>query len=550
MRTSTQPVLIAFAVLVCSLSIPNTLAQTKSTSSSSISGKVTIKGKPVGGVVVGLRTVDGFAGRKESQLPRATTDQDGIYHLLNVSSGSYQIQLAKLAYVHVDLNEDLGRTIEVGEGENIEDIDFALVKGGVLTGKVTDSEGRPLIEELINIYRQESLAKADTQAQQVIVSSQTDDRGTYRVYGLPAGKYKISAGRGQETRMGLMVGQAASRQVFYPNTEDQSKAEIIELAEGAEISGIDFKLGPALSVFSVTGRVMDSNTGEPIPNFQFGVSRIRKSQFPEVGIADSQVTDAKGEFVIDGLIPGIYSVFIFGESKPARRVEMGGFEIVDQNLTNVAIKLSKGTSISGVVSIENEDGSAARKLAQLQITAIQRGRTPEMAAFQSTNTSQDGGFYISGLGVGRVQLTVEGFDGSETFAITRVERDGIIQPQGIEIKEGEQVTGIQVFVTTGSATLKGVVNLRNGSLPPTGRIFVSLTPIPDRQAVMPPMRVDTRGHFIVEGLFPGEYQVLAAVGMPNSPGPKQVTQQVIVGNGVTEITLTIDLGSEKPSPQP
>ena len=77
MRTSTQLGLIAFTILNCSLVITEALAQTQPTSLSTISGKVTIKGKPAPGVLVALTYPNGPL-TNQVQLPRVTTDQDGI----------------------------------------------------------------------------------------------------------------------------------------------------------------------------------------------------------------------------------------------------------------------------------------------------------------------------------------------------------------------------------------------------------------------------------------------------------------------------------------
>ena len=46
--------------------------------------------------------------------------------------------------------------IVVAAGESVDGIDFALVGGGVITGRVTDSDGRPLIEERLNLIPADS----------------------------------------------------------------------------------------------------------------------------------------------------------------------------------------------------------------------------------------------------------------------------------------------------------------------------------------------------------------------------------------------------------
>jgi plasmid stabilization system protein ParE len=55
-----------------------------------------------------------------------------------------------------ELNEvrefgDTGKTVTIAEGETVEKIDFSLVRGGVITGRVTDADGAPVIGQRINL---------------------------------------------------------------------------------------------------------------------------------------------------------------------------------------------------------------------------------------------------------------------------------------------------------------------------------------------------------------------------------------------------------------
>ena len=58
------------------------------------------------------------------------------------------------------------------------------------------------------------------------------------------------------------------------------------------------------------------------------------------------------------------------------------------------------------------------------------------------------------------------------FSIARMERDGVVATRGIEVKDGEQVTGVRVVLSYGSATLRGVVVLDNGPLPAGTRVSI------------------------------------------------------------------------------
>jgi len=47
----------------------------------------------------------------------------------------------------------IGHTLNVTEGEKVEGVIFELKRGGVIAGRITDSQGRPLIGESVSIQK-------------------------------------------------------------------------------------------------------------------------------------------------------------------------------------------------------------------------------------------------------------------------------------------------------------------------------------------------------------------------------------------------------------
>jgi hypothetical protein len=238
MSSSTRFFAFVLLLLLC---LPVSLyaqSQTKpaaaKTARGSVSGRVTIKDKPAVGITVGLREARGIFPLEKSF--RAITDQEGVYHITNVPAGTYEIQTAAPAFVNYEANIPRGKSVIVGEYENIEDINFTLVRGGVITGKITDADGRPLVQQTVNVYRATDFQQQQPQMRQVIAagSVQTDDRGIYRAFGLAAGRYKVASGRSDYTTPGNYYepSRVVYKQVFHPDAMDQTKATIIEVREG------------------------------------------------------------------------------------------------------------------------------------------------------------------------------------------------------------------------------------------------------------------------------------------------------------------------------
>ncbi|HEX8709876.1 MAG TPA: hypothetical protein VF723_16665, partial [Pyrinomonadaceae bacterium] len=231
---------------------------------------MTLNDKGLGGIVVALFSTDARTGQG-GPIGRATTDFEGRYRLTRISAGRYSVAPLTPAMVGAGAGvfDEPGKPVTLAEGEVVEKIDFALRRGGVITGRVTDADGRPVIGEYVR------LNTADQQQGSVrnpfaLNSSinQTDDRGIYRIYGLADGRYTVSVGEAtQDGTLRRGYGRRGYyRRTFHPNVTDQSKAAIIEITDGSEATGVDIVLGRKARTFTVTGRVLDAETGQPVPN--------------------------------------------------------------------------------------------------------------------------------------------------------------------------------------------------------------------------------------------------------------------------------------------
>ncbi|PWT90455.1 MAG: hypothetical protein C5B55_09720 [Blastocatellia bacterium] len=544
-------ILASFAAAVCVCAQTQTRTNTQA-ETATVTGKVTIKGKPATGIVVMLRRYDG--GNPLENSVRGTTDQAGVYRIADIPPSSYQLAVISPGYVITDSAEIRTRSLVLSAGETVTDINFSLVRGGVITGKVTDSEGHALVEQQVFIYRAESFNQNQNQRNPIYQagSGTTDDRGIYRIFGIAAGQYKVAAGRSEDTYQGPQaLTRAMYQQVFYPNVNDQSKATVIEVSEGSEATGIDISLGPAMQTFTASGRTVDGEKIIPLPNIRFGVQRIRGDRPEYVNMVITSNT--QGDFLIENLLPGKYRVFMFPEPNNIMRADAVDFEVVDHDLTGLTVRISKGASISGVIVVEPEERTSLSKITNLNIGAYVSapGAPGGIGQGGSSTVGPDGTFTISGLpaGMANISLYSRTAPNTQAWMVTRIERDGVVQPRAFEIKDGEQIVGLRVIVAHGTATLRGVVSFTNGELPPAGRIGLRLSKPGEQNQFMRPTQVDARGHFISEGLIPGTYDLIVSVVGPNLK-PRIVKQQVtLTDNTITDVTVTVDFSSQ-PTPQP
>jgi hypothetical protein len=280
-----------------------------------------------------------------------------------------------------------------------------------------------------------------------------------------------------------------------------------------------------------------------VPNVRFGFQRLI-NQRPEFTGAMA-VSNDRGDFVGEGLIPGKYAVYLFSNSGTDKRVESLTFDVIDQDVTGLTVKLANGASVSGVVILESEDKTLFSKLLQLQLRGFVT-TSPGYGHSASSNISPDGSFRLTGLPNGTVNFALGPMTMASMpkgFVISRVERDGNPLAR-VDVKDGEQVTGVKVFVSYGSATVRGVVNLENGALPEGARVFVRLTKPGENTSNLRPPQVDSRGRFLMEGIPAGVYELTAYVLGNNVKLPRPVKQEVNLADGiVTDVTITIDLAT-------
>ncbi len=538
----------AWALIVSCLVFESAHAQTKPANkidTGTVAGRITVKGKGMPGVVVGLRP--GESNQQVRPSLRGTSDEDGKYRISNVPAGSYQVAPITPTFVFIDAGDSGsgGKALLIADGEAVEGFDFALVRGGVITGKVTDAEGRPVIEEYVHLAMENQSPPPGSEA------VQTDDRGIYRAFGVPPGQYQVSVGQGGDSFFGGGRVQRLYRRTFYPSTTDPAQATMVEVAEATEATNIDISVVRMATGVSASGRVVDSKNGEPVANVRLSITKITvQGNSTSHSTGSIPNTNMKGEFRAESLSPGKYTVSI-SRFRESLRADPVTFDVLDQDVTGLLIKTSMGASLAGTVVIQGSpQDSGLQKIAPLFIAAHGRDEPRQGGFDRHVPVKPDGSFHLSGLEAGTIHLSLGGGGMNRGIAISQIERDGVVQPDGIPIQNGEQVTGLRVIVTIGAGTIRGRVKIENGTLQPDWRLFVNLVKLGEQSTGMSP-EVDARGHFIAAGLTSGSYEIEAFVYMPRSgqrtPSPKQlVTVADVV---VSEVTITVDL-TQNPRPTP
>ena len=549
---------LAGLILLVPFSAPAQTPPASAKPTGTISGKVTVNEKGTPDILVTAQALD---RPLQQAAARAKSDAGGRFRLTGLPPGQYQITalapaLAPAAEPGSPSFYRSGKTVVLAAGEEAEDVDIKLVQGGVITGRVTDADGKPVIEERINLQMVDRAGNPTNQSVPMwnYQMHVTDDRGAYRIYGLSPGRYRVSVG---STEGGSMMSRNRTYYAvtFYGNTNDAAKASIVELQDGAEATNIDIRVGRAANTFVASGRIVDAETNQPIPGIRLMYGPARANQ-PFYGGMVGVASNTRGEFRLDGLEPGRYGVSVSASfESSAHYSDPLFFEVMDADVTNLELKATRGLTLSGTVIFE---GSRAKELFQ-QIGMLRLGASvsspanPQQQTSSSSLIAADGSFQLSGVRPGKARLYIATMSSSgvRNVTILRVDRGGVDVTQNLEVQAGESINDLRIVATLGAGTIRGSVRFVGGEPPTNVRLFVGARREGTSQGGGGGM-VDARGRFVISNLASGTYEVMLTMNYLGPSGvrpPKPQTQTVTVSEtGETQVDFIVDLTPKEGGP--
>lgn len=443
----------------------------------------------------------------------STTDDDGRFDLQNLPAATYTFSIQKAGFV-----EARPPNVELKEKTTLDRGKLRVVRGGVITGRIVDARGEPVIDANVGAARMRYVTPGPGSLYPV-QSSRTNDLGEFRVYGLQPGTYVVYAGFGGmrvqaagvpgEPRVVYANANSAPALTFYPGASRASDAQTVEV-KGGESTFVDLRL-ISVPLATISGQVVDSK-GMPALEMV-----VLLSQPPPYGAlnfrAEAVLVDAQGRFTINNLQPGDYHADVLsraymeamgrsGSSAAASRElnEIGSLEItVDRDLKDLAVQTARGFDVRGRVTVDG----ATMPSSWLPRLGLSGG-----LYLPSAEISSDGTFVLRAM-PGHRRIQVIGFPAGSMVERILV-RGQDVADDGFDVTG--DIAGVEIAFTTSPPVVAGrVVDANGDAVEADVLVYVERTDLWTK----PVPRYVKNSHstieqgFRVTGLLPGRYLAVA-----------------------------------------
>lgn len=447
----------------------------------------TVRGRVLdaSGAPVARATILGNAGASYATRPGSGTTQsdvDGRFELRGLAPGSQTLSSSAEGLLSATCDE-----LTLVDGEVREGVQITMEAGLSLAGTVQWPAGLGVPGVRVVVIPHELAGdgwRVYERARSEEGSAESAKDGSFQVSNLPPGSYAVYADVTRADSSGKVSSWSARLNAVAAGTSDLR----LTLSPSVACSGrvLDDE-GNAIDAFTVTAR------REDWPAFMEGPSREVEQSF----------TGAAGEFVLTGLDRGSWMV-----STRAAEHLLGEPRLVEVETPTKwkdPFELTRTASITGKVL---DPTGAPVPGAEIRLSALSPvGRDGVV------ETDAEGQFHLTSVGPGPIMFGAT----SDEWAPSDEEE--------LELEPGGELTGWSIHLSAGGH-VAGVVYDGNG-LPDAGQtILLQSNQHGGREVVS-----DEHGHFRIEHLAPGPYQVMAA------PGSDDWTSQADFGDMLEDLRM-------------
>lgn len=518
--------LVSLCLPVFSQSESTARKNTDEPESGPITGKVVNEmGQPLAGASVFVRAANTLT------LGRTTTsDADGNFRIGGLEAALYSV--FALAPAYTSGSGDLGMPIthyRIGDNVRVE-----MVRGGAITGTVTNGAGEPVIEVRVRAVMIRD-AKGQTGTQSLAINEQpTDDRGVYRIWGLAPGTYLVSAGGASYAQVWQFNPYDSDSPTYSPSATRDTAAEVT--VRGGEDSTADIRYraepgyvvsgtvksvgqnGATINLIPAGGGVMPTGTYFLPPGSQgFAFNGVGDGDYDLVAQQITTVQSASMPF--------------FAYSDPKRVTVRGA------NVTGIELITKPLPSLSGRITLEPStiEGCKGKRPPRFAEALVKLQR-PEKEVNNdhavylrvfggSTSPDKHWAFAFNSLMPGKYQFEPQFY--ARYWYVRSITLGAIAaataksQPAKTDaaanwtaLKTGDQLTNLTITLAEGAASIRGRLTIaEDAAVPPSSVVYL----VPSEQDKAEDVlrffvtEIAADGTFALNNLPPGKYWSLAQI---------------------------------------
>ena len=477
------------------------------------------------------------------------TDDTGRFTFRNVPAGRFTLSAVKEAFVNAAYGArrpgGTGAPLTIADGGEVTGLVLKLQRGGVITGVIIDAASQPVPDAQVGAFQYMFV-----NGERRLVSRQSgrsDDRGVYRIFGLSAGQYIVSASMSRTSfgatsdillpsdadvdralkepatgSQSIGVGRPAGYvPVYHPATTSVAQASQVEVAAGAERSGIDIQL-----LMVPSGRVEGTVTypdGELPRNLQLSMTAAGDDGLRGIDGFRMGRPEANGRFQFGGLPPADYLVTaranLPGGGPNAVLWATANVTVSGDGIVQVPLELRRGFTVTGRVQFDATKAPPTDMRGWRVGLGPVLGRNEVSLGVNDADVQPDGTFTLTGVPSGRFRVRPMPpsplADHWQPRSIAADGRNLLDEP----IDVLSDIQGMTVVFTDRIPTLSGRLQDVSGAAPSDYHVIL----FPAERALWVPqsprihaIRVGTDGHYTFKRVLPGSY--FLAITLDVEPG--------------------------------
>jgi protocatechuate 3,4-dioxygenase beta subunit len=476
----------------------------------SVRGKVIQEpdGPPIRKASVQLKGGTGQAAPQYS----AVTDAEGRFTIADVQLATYSVVVEHPGFVQINTG-NRRTSITVQPGSDKSDLILRMQPAAIISGKIVDLDGDAMRD--VSVIATRAGSTAGPRNAHNFGYAGTNDLGEFRISGLRAGRYKVTASPPQ----GIRAPDAKDSRgkdlpiylaTHYPGVSNEDQAVAVEVHPGLE-TRINFGLLTGQG-YHVSGSVIGIPGKSKLAQIILQSTRTGGSENSPQELGEG------GKFEFTNVLPGTYIARLitatFDGGEPAMQMLRLGqpIEVSNSHVEGLRLQPETGGQVRGKFHIDAQQKFDWTQLSVMLIPdedGVALGWSGGNGLPTSANLNPDGSFEVKNVPGGNYQLLVSAHVNNLpdyfTKAITLDGRD--VADSGFPATSD---TYVDVVISAKGASITGTVVDAQGQ--PVANATVLDVPSSERRSRLNLYQRDTTdasGHFSLRGLNPGKYSVFA-----------------------------------------